>query len=535
MPERAGPAKSEESSAKARAVASTGAQRSAASPHSLHRMQHAIGNRGLVDLLGAQPKLLVGPAGDPYEVEADSVAADVVARIQAGDDPTDQGKAKSRASISQRISRLVSTPPPQATAADTASVGPEGGEVDDSTEAEVDRLRGGGNLLPADTRSEMESAFGADFGSVRIHRGDTAANLNDSMGAAAFTIGNDVFLGRSTPKLESAAGQRLLAHELTHTIQQGSVGRLTQRSSGTIQRHASWEHKMLGDVDPAELEIIAAGRDLVAEKQKAAKENRPEKTLQTEDGRALDPESVLHAIQQEIDRLQKFAKNPPQSATGAQQEKLNKEDMDKQQKANSIRELLDEEPRLERSWDVRLVSVALRDDSKAVLTYGEVNTLADFFGGTDQIRKTDPQQFRNYVYGIREESIRKFMRFYNEVAQGLGRDAEYDPDSDEHKVQDKTATSMGNTGAQAPTGLGAVLNSDDYGELKMMGKLGNEKRAQIDGKEETSYIAGLGRNACHFAPQSWHAWADQHNKAIALALEAHQLRQTSRPRRRSSA
>ena len=72
---------------------------------------------------------------------------------------------------------------------------------------------------------------------------------------------------------------------------------------------------------------------------------------------------------------------------------------------------------------------------------------------------------------------------------------------------------------------------DAYGELKLMGEIkggeGDEERAKIDGREETSYMAGLARNACHFAPQSWHAWGSAHTKAEGLAREAWAETQTA--------
>jgi hypothetical protein len=283
---------------------------------------------------------------------------------------------------------------------------------------------------------------------------------------------------------------------------------------------------MLGDVDPAELEVIASARDLVAERKNAAQERRSQKTLTTEDGKVLDPDTVLHAIEQEITRLQTFAKDPPKVATRNAEAELAKLDRAKlpPQGGENVSGPA-------KKWDVRLVAVPLSDGTDAVLTYGEVNTLADFFGSTDQIRQTDAKQFRSYVAGIREESIRKFMRLHTEVAAGLGREAKYNADADEHAVSLDGNRSMGNTGTSGSMVVGTVAGGDAYAELKMMGKMPQataaeleERRAELPGQAETSYTAGLGRNACHFAPQSWHAWAEAHNKAVHLAQGAYALR-----------
>jgi len=68
----------------------------------------------------------------------------------------------------------------------------------------------------------MESSFGQDFSSVRVHTDSSAAASARSVNAKAYTVGDDVVLGDSVPSLASEDGQRTLAHELTHVMQQRS-------------------------------------------------------------------------------------------------------------------------------------------------------------------------------------------------------------------------------------------------------------------------------------------------------------------------
>lgn len=75
--------------------------------------------------------------------------------------------------------------------------------------------------MRADARSSMEGAFGADFGHIRIHEGSKASELNERIQAKAFTVGSDIYFRDGSPDTSSREGQHLLAHELTHTIQQG--------------------------------------------------------------------------------------------------------------------------------------------------------------------------------------------------------------------------------------------------------------------------------------------------------------------------
>ena len=76
--------------------------------------------------------------------------------------------------------------------------------------------------MPDDVARQMESGFGSDFSHVRLHTGAEPAELNRRLQARAFTVGSDVFMGENSD-LRSPAGQELLAHELTHVVQQGDT------------------------------------------------------------------------------------------------------------------------------------------------------------------------------------------------------------------------------------------------------------------------------------------------------------------------
>lgn len=82
------------------------------------------------------------------------------------------------------------------------------------------RAQSGGEPLPAQMRASMEIAFGASFQAVRIHSDTDAAQLSDTIGAAAFTHGTHIFLGANRLDRQGQHGGRLLAHELTHVVQQ---------------------------------------------------------------------------------------------------------------------------------------------------------------------------------------------------------------------------------------------------------------------------------------------------------------------------
>ena len=79
---------------------------------------------------------------------------------------------------------------------------------------------GGGTALDEGTRSTMESAFGASFDHVRVHTDDQASRSAESVGANAYTVGSDVVFRSGQYNPSSAVGQRTLAHELAHVVQQ---------------------------------------------------------------------------------------------------------------------------------------------------------------------------------------------------------------------------------------------------------------------------------------------------------------------------
>src|SRR5688500_13834171 len=84
-----------------------------------------------------------------------------------------------------------------------------------------------GRPLDGETRANMESRFGHDFSAVRIHDGPSAAGSANDVGARAYTVGQDIVFGGGGYSPETPAGRSLLAHELTHTVQQSGL----QRSS----------------------------------------------------------------------------------------------------------------------------------------------------------------------------------------------------------------------------------------------------------------------------------------------------------------
>ncbi len=99
-------------------------------------------------------------------------------------------------------------------------------ELDDETAGRINHERGGGQPLDNATQDRMANATGYDFSQVKVHTGAEADALNLEIGAKAFTTGQDIFFRQGAYDPGSSGGQELLAHEMTHVIQQssGAVG-----------------------------------------------------------------------------------------------------------------------------------------------------------------------------------------------------------------------------------------------------------------------------------------------------------------------
>lgn len=223
-------------------------QRAQTSPGSLtandvKHLQRTIGNRATVGLISSAPpiqaKLTLGPAGDAYEQEADQVADQVVRQIESESvqrqEEEEELQMKPLAGDIRSLQRTAVDPIRRAFMIQRNGLeeeemlqgkyehGPEGGEVDPGVTSQIQAARGGGRPLDDNVRGSMESGFGADFSGVRVHTDAQAADLNRSLNARAFTVGNDIFFGNSEYNPGNSNGQKLLAHELTHTVQQGAA------------------------------------------------------------------------------------------------------------------------------------------------------------------------------------------------------------------------------------------------------------------------------------------------------------------------
>ncbi len=214
-----------------------------------------------------QRRMKVGAAGDRFEREADRIADHVVgssalpaaapppvisplglqrealdeeretgpeepAQLKAGPEKPAREDELSQALNAQR---------------DANGHGAQGAAAPSGVESSIQAMRSGPapGLAPP-LRNRMENKMGVDLGGVRVHSGTSAGKAADALNARAFTVGQDMFFGRSQYDPVSTSGQRLIAHEAAHTVQQrgGSAGvQRIQRATAKDKSSAKSETK----------------------------------------------------------------------------------------------------------------------------------------------------------------------------------------------------------------------------------------------------------------------------------------------------
>jgi hypothetical protein len=329
----------------------------------------------------------------------------------------------------------------------------------------------GGHEIPDAPRQDLESGFGVPLGGVRLHTGGTAADLARQVNARAFTVGQDIYFGNGEYDPGSSDGYRLLAHEVTHTVQQSAGSPAGQQLSslsvsspedqeerdahevadhlaahrGTsldpvevdeapavVARHDSWEHTLLGDTPPAQLSG-ASGT-----------------------GPAVTVQARKHLLDDLWARTNFFAQNP---------------DGDPRAKFPNVR------------W------IQFRNSGLWV-TNGEVNALGDYL--------PDPAAADTMLRSELLPVLQKMRSMTMKMSNTQEVEGPFGPLPADNNDAEGMATSW------------LEYLSDAAGDVKAI-----DNATAAEGTNR--YQGLLSRNACHFAPFSWHRWEEYHNQAMEHA------------------
>jgi hypothetical protein len=191
-------------------------------------LQQTHGNRYVQRVVaGIQAKLKVGQPGDKYEQEADKVADAVMLIPEPQEESLQKAQLKAigiqHAYSESKAELLQNHKDEEENIIQAQELNNHAPQDSSALEIQIQSLYGRGQSLPEYTRTFFESRFGYDFGHVRVHTNDQAEIAAKTLNAQAFTIGHNIIFGAGRYSPENTDGRRLLAHELTHAIQQGSV------------------------------------------------------------------------------------------------------------------------------------------------------------------------------------------------------------------------------------------------------------------------------------------------------------------------
>ena len=215
--------------------------RSTSAGHTLLELQRSIGNQAIQHLIHSpyiQSKLKISTPGDPLEQEADRVANTVMRmedsvatqKRQAGNQK--DGPKTLDTSSGSSIQRLCSKCEDEQDHVQRKEKAPSSFNSTPQSSANTHVRNSGGSPLPFALRSVFEPRFGVNFQDVRVHSDARAADTASAINAKAFTVGHNIVFGHGQYAPESREGRELLAHELTHVVQQSGGG---VNMDGTLQ------------------------------------------------------------------------------------------------------------------------------------------------------------------------------------------------------------------------------------------------------------------------------------------------------------
>ncbi|MBN2005873.1 MAG: DUF4157 domain-containing protein [Anaerolineae bacterium] len=182
--------------------------------------------------ISPQTKLTVSEPGDQQEIEADQVA-DQVMKMPAPGTPPPDDKKKNEPEIKRlpTLNRYLRRDTLQ-----KASDGIGGNVVSSNVQSRIEGMRQSGEPLPESEREFFEPRMGVDLSNVRIHTGSTAAQTSKDLNARAYTVGSHVAFNSGEYQPGSTQGRQLMAHELTHVVQQGGAGTLQREPAKETQQ-----------------------------------------------------------------------------------------------------------------------------------------------------------------------------------------------------------------------------------------------------------------------------------------------------------
>jgi hypothetical protein len=385
-----------------------------------------------------QAKLTIGQPGDQYEQEADRVASQVVEQINAPasaqstqgqsvqrqeEEPEEELQAKPEITALQREEEPeeeLQTKPeitplqrqeeePEELQAKSTLQRPEaiaGGEASTDLDTAINSARGGGQPLDTGLQRSMGQAMGTDFSGVRVHTDTQADQLNQSIQAKAFTTGQDVFFRQGAYEPGSRGGQELIAHELTHVVQQS--GGVATGEKIQMKPPRRTEDRILGEMAAGNGSLTAANSDDLIDKM-------------DKDQSYSSARAIAAQIEAESDQLVSALPPPQQtnvraaikdyvtSSTAIQNDARNNPNAPNQavQALDAAIEAIRQQLAANQPSNERIVYRSISYASGADIPYGNIINVGDFVGDKGFLSTS---QHRQFVLGKTQASVQGLLK-----------------------------------------------------------------------------------------------------------------------------
>lgn len=268
-----------------------------------------------------------------------------------------------------------------------------------------------------------------------------------------------------------------------------------------IQRHSSWEHQLLGDAQPTDLAKIGTWQELISQTERQGFMRTPKQAqaeVNIENVGRITKGNVMHVIAQELQRLDEWQQNPPQKASGGQ---------------------------IDPKYQTVLISIpgGKKDGTPLIITYGEMNTLADYYGSLDVMKSAERGLRWEVIQSVRKETFLRLSDIYEKLKDSLTTQEKTDDDvkSSEAMIKQNKTSDIYFNRNKFKNSFEADFISGKAGQITLL-KFGGAGATGVN-----EYSATLGRNACHFVPESWHAWSSYHQKGREKAQQAWNLKQSA--------
>lgn len=389
-------------------------------------LQNSVGNQVVQRLVARgviQAQLEVSSPNDESEREAERVARAVM-RMS---DSKDGGRAPPHG--------LIDTVGPHVgRSGQRQSTGNDGGE---DLENRIDSLKGGGRPLPDGVRSEFEGKMGQDFSDVRVHTDTRADEAARSIDAQAFTHGTDIVFRSDTYDPRGRSGKKLLAHELTHVVQQTGDRTVQRQDDGSSDGSAAGKLSNYRDHLDELLSILE-------EAESAAENSSGVEAYETATKKLRMARGVVTSAQS--------AKREAESGEGSNETKQKTQEQEITQKMLT-------------SWDKLWgVTADIEEYGEGFQVMAEpplrIDTITDKLA--DHATKEEPPELHVMDSAIQTYVDQTYVKTWGDQASGGGKSEEGDMDRAaklaEAGLEEKTAQSVASTLSDVETVLGTAID-----------------------------------------------------------------------------